>query len=731
MHYSAMGATYFYSVTGKATDHLALDQFWLSAGVTVITILIIILAVVAVVIDQRLQSATHLLRVTGRRMVEAIESISEGFVLYDADDRLVLCNKTYRNLWGYSDTEAAPGVHWDDLDRLDVERGTVIDQGSGMAGSPWRTALSRRRQRQSIEIQFTDGRWVTIRDRKTAAGGSVSIQTDITELKRAEQELAEKEAQLRIALDSMPGGMMLGDRDLNYVLFNSQHSELFDFPDGLVRVGGSLRDELRFQADRGDYGPGDKDELIEQVVAIYQRGEAVSYERTIAGSGRTLQIYVAPTPEGGYVTIASDITERKRREQELAEKESQLRLVLDSMPGLLVYTDEDLNIVLCNERFIEVYQAQREMLQPGQPYADLLRYWAEHGYFGEGDAEALVAERIESLRNPSGKTFEELGPDGRVRRVRRRRAAAGGTVTVVTDITEQKRAEEALLAAKQRSEDASKLVAEKNRMLESLSNQLSKYLSPQVYASIFSGEQSVEIASKRKKLTVFFSDIADFAGTTDSLESEELTNLLNRYLTEMSKIALDHGATIDKYVGDAIIAFFGDPETRGVKEDARACVNMAIAMQRRMRELRSEWLDMGLERPFQLRIGINTGFCTVGNFGSEDRMDYTIIGTEVNLAARLESHAEVGGILLAHETHSLVKDTVLAEEGDTLTVKGFAKPVRTYSVVGLYDDLTEQGRIIRKEQDGLALEIDQDKLTKKGKAEAIKALEEAVAQLKG
>jgi len=269
----------------------------------------------------------------------------------------------------------------------------------------------------------------------------------------------------------------------------------------------------------------------------------------------------------------------------------------------------------------------------------------------------------------------------------------------------------------------------KNKMLESLSNQLSKYLSPQVYSSIFSGEQSIEIASKRKKLTVFFSDIADFTGTTDSLESEELTNLLNHYLTEMSKIALDHGATIDKYVGDSIIAFFGDPETRGIKQDARACVNMAIAMQRRMRELQSEWLDMGLERPFEQRIGINTGFCTVGNFGSADRMDYTIIGNEVNLAARLVSHAEVGGILMAHETHSLVKDTVLAEEGDALTVKGFAKPVRTYSVVGLYDDLAEQGRIIRMEQDGLALVIDRDKLTKKGKAEAIKGIKDVLSQL--
>ncbi len=420
-----------------------------------------------------------------------------------------------------------------------------------------------------------------------------------SKLKRSEQELAEKEAQLlRIALDNMPGGIALEDRDRNYVLFNSKYSELHDYPEGFPKVGMSVREEVCFQAERGDFGPGNKDELVEQVLSLDQGGKAKSRERTFP-DGRTLRFNMAPTPEGGLAQI-------------------------------------------------------------------------------------------------------------------------------VTDITERKRAEAALHEEKQRSEEASKLVAEKNRMLESLSNQLSKYLSPQVYASIFSGEQSVKIASKRKKLTVFFSDIADFTGTTDSLESEDLTNLLNHYLTEMSKIALDHGATIDKYVGDAIIAFFGDPETRGVKEDARACVSMAIAMQRRMRELRSEWLDMGLERPFELRIGINTGFCTVGNFGSADHMDYTIIGNEVNLAARLESQAEVGGILMAHETHSLVKDTVMAEEGDTLTVKGFAKPVRTYSVIGLFDDLAEQERIIRKEQDGVRVLVD---LKKSDKADAIQAIKDVLSQL--
>ena len=271
-------------------------------------------------------------------------------------------------------------------------------------------------------------------------------------------------------------------------------------------------------------------------------------------------------------------------------------------------------------------------------------------------------------------------------------------------------------------------LAEKNDLLADLSSKLAKFLPAQLYNSIFTGRQSVAVAAKRKKLTVFFSDIANFTETADSLESEELTNLLNQYLTEMSKIAVSHGATIDKYVGDAIMCFFGDPASRGSKEDAVACVKMAIAMQRRMRELQLKWLDLGSEKPFQLRIGINTGFCTVGNFGSEDRMDYTIIGNEVNLAARLQSHAELGGILVAHETSCLIKDTILTEEQEAISVKGFAHPVRIYRVVGIYDELENEGRVIREERDGFRLLVD---LTKGDQAGAFAAVEDVLARLKG
>jgi class 3 adenylate cyclase len=153
----------------------------------------------------------------------------------------------------------------------------------------------------------------------------------------------------------------------------------------------------------------------------------------------------------------------------------------------------------------------------------------------------------------------------------------------------------------------------------------------------------------------------------------------------MSSIAHAHGAHIDKFIGDAMLMFFGDPETRGAEEDARACVRMAIAMQRRMVELQRDWRMMGLEQHFEMRIGINTGYCNVGNFGSDDRMDYTIIGAEVNLAARLEEAADPGGILLSYPTYALVRDIVDTDERGSIAAKGIHREVNVFAVTGILD----------------------------------------------
>ncbi|MCT8970549.1 PAS-domain containing protein [Microbaculum marinisediminis] len=406
--------------------------------------------------------------------------------------------------------------------------------------------------------------------------------------------------------------------------------------------------------------------------------------------------------------------------REAIDSESQLKVVLEHITGALIYTDRHMNIVCCNNNLIEMYGAPLDLLQPGEPYAAFLKWLAVRGYYGEGDVDALIADRLDGLRNPSGKSFEDHTPDGRIYRVWRRDAVDGGTVTVMTDVTDQKQAERAVLEGRRQAEQT-------NRKLATLSSKLSKYLSPQIYQSVFGRDQNVEMPSKRKKLTVFFSDIAAFTEATDDMEPEELTDVLNHYLSEMSGIAFRYGATIDKYIGDAMLLFFGDPETRGVKEDAETCVKMAISMQCRMRELEQEWRDRGLQRPFHVRMGISTGFCTVGNFGSHDRFDYTIIGREVNLAARLQSAAEPGSIFLSYETNALVKDVVLTEPQPPITLKGFARPINCYRIVDTYDELAKDDRVILREREGLRVLVD---LTKQDRREAISILEEVLSRLK-
>jgi adenylate cyclase len=424
----------------------------------------------------------------------------------------------------------------------------------------------------------------------------------------------------------------------------------------------------------------------------------------------------------------SDVTALKGAENAFRRSEQRLTDAIESISeGFSLYDAED-RLVVCNSTYGELLHPGMGTPVPGTPYEMLIRRTAEQGLVedAKGRVDEWVAERLAKHRQP-GKPHVQRRADGRWVQINERKTTEGGTVAVYTNITKIKRAEEKVREAGREAELAKELVTEKNKALEVLSTKLSKYLSPQVYSSIFSGSKSVEIASTRKKLTVFFSDIADFTATTDDLESEELTGLLNHYLTEMSKIAQEHGATVDKYIGDAFLAFFGDPDTKGVKEDAIACVNMAIAMQRRMQELQSEWRDAGLQKPFQLRIGINTGYCTVGNFGSEDRMDYTIIGSQVNLASRLQSHAELGSILMSHETYSLVKDMVLAEERDPIHAKGIAKPVRNYKVLERIDDMVGQGKVIREEQEGLRVLLDLQRLDR---GRAIKALDNIISRLR-
>ena len=238
-----------------------------------------------------------------------------------------------------------------------------------------------------------------------------------------------------------------------------------------------------------------------------------------------------------------------------------------------------------------------------------------------------------------------------------------------------------LTIQKKIADDAKAEALTKSEELAKISNQLAKYLSPQIHEQIFSGKQSAEVKSNRKKLTVFFSDIVNFTDISDELESEEMTNLLNFYLNEMSQIALKFGGTIDKFIGDALMIFFGDPESKGPQEDAKQCIQMALEMQDLMTQLSDYWSkNYSLKKELKIRIGINTGFCTVGNFGSLDRIDYTAIGSTVNLASRLESMSEPGSILVSEDTFALVSNFFSFENPKEVKVKGFLRSIKCYKL---------------------------------------------------
>lgn len=155
-----------------------------------------------------------------------------------------------------------------------------------------------------------------------------------------------------------------------------------------------------------------------------------------------------------------------------------------------------------------------------------------------------------------------------------------------------------------------------------------------------------------------------------------------------------------------MLIFFGDPETKGDRADAQACLQMAWRMQRRLVELNAKWRAQRIEEPFKARMGINSGYCNVGNFGSSDRMDYTIIGAEANLAARLQSIAEPGGIVISYETFALVSDVVTSHALPPIKMKGIRREVIPYAVDNMKGSTADKADVMIERVPGLDLYLD-------------------------
>ena len=380
---------------------------------------------------------------------DAIENISEGVSIYDERDRLAVCNSKYKEIYAYSDADVAPGTPVKRLLEMDLERGTIDGGVEGL------DALHLRNDEfgeaaNTIDMPLADGRWVQIRDRPTGTGGTVSIHADISERKRAEAALAQQEVQFRLALDNMPCGIRYVDESRRYVFFNAEYCELYGFPEGLIEVGESIRVENLYQAKRGDFGPGDPEELTDKWLAeLPVRTEPASWERKTA-DGRFLDVHTRPTPLGGYVSIVSDITANKRAEAALRESEGRfISMLRDSSLAIAVVRSADRKLLYANERLYQMFGIDEEELQ-ARPPAD---------YYADPNDRRMIAERLKRdglVRNAEVRLKRGNGAEFWTWASYRSIEYIGEPARIATyyDITDQKQTQEALKQAKDAAEAA-------------------------------------------------------------------------------------------------------------------------------------------------------------------------------------------------------------------------------------------------------------------------------------
>lgn len=219
-----------------------------------------------------------------------------------------------------------------------------------------------------------------------------------------------------------------------------------------------------------------------------------------------------------------------------------------------------------------------------------------------------------------------------------------------------------------------------HQQLDRSSRLIRRYIPSQVADAILGGQDEAIDKHTRRKLTAFFSDLVGFTDLAEQMEPEEFSRVLNEYFTAMTAIADRYDGTVDELAGDAILILFGAPMATDDKDHALRAVRMAQDMQATVQTLNAKWLSSGIEADLKVRMGINTGVVTIGNFGSEGRTKYTALGKHINLAARIQAQCEPDKVLISHATWLLVNDQIECTSKGEMQFKGIHKPVMTYQL---------------------------------------------------
>ena len=661
---------------------------------------------------------------TSKNILEAIiSSSSDAIITADTQGRIITWNAAAERIFGHSaeEIDGKPLTilmpeHFRDAHDAGIAR--VAKSGETKVIGQVLSLTGLHKDGHEFPIELTLSTWVL--DETRYFGGVIR---DVTQRAKLTEELRKSEEQMRAVMDSANDAIVCAEQSGNVILWNAAAERMLGYTAQEV-MGEPLTvfiperfRELHEEGIKRVANDGDRHVIGKtvQLSALHKDGHELPVDLSLSTWGSNGQKF--------FSGIIRDVTGRVKLMADLMHSEEQMRAVMDSATDGIVCADEMGNIILCNPSAEKLLgHTAKDML--GQP---LTIFIPEH----YRDAHSAGIERMRNNGEPHviGQAVElqALHSDGHEIPIE---LSLGTWVTaekryftgIIRDTTLRKEAEAKIAVA-------SKALDNKNQQLEALSIKLAKYLSKQVYDSIFTGKRDVKVESYRKNLTIFFSDIKGFTDMTDKMEAETLSKLLNRYLSEMSQIAEEFSGTVDKFIGDGIMIFFGDPETNGEKSDAIACIKMALKMRRRIHELCQEWVGQGAADPLHVRIGVNTGYCTVGNFGSEERMDYTIVGGQVNATARLETAAAPDQILISNSTYSLVKDQIYCQPVGEIMVKGIAHPIKTYEAISTREEYLLGANTIEESSDAFNLSVDLTALDGDDRQRAKESLKKALQAL--
>ncbi len=511
------------------------------------------------------------------RIVDAIETMRAGFILWDAHDRLVLCNSSIRQADPDRADDYAVGRSFEDVLRRRVANGRIVAaRGREEEFCAERLASHRAADGRIIVLELAGGQWTEIIERRTRDGGIVSIQRDITDIKRREAELLRAESRLADAIEAIPDGFVLWGPDERLIVSNSAACRIDPAAAGLFEPGVTLEAFLRARLQRGPIVHSALDD------EVYIRNVLEEFRLSGSGSkiiqqvdGRWVRVSKSLTREGGAVTLRQDITEEKQREAELLRAESRLTDAIEAMSDSFVLWDADDRLVMWNSATDGIDPARLDYLKVGIRYEEYMRARIAEGRFLDaiGREEEFLAERLAQRRLGNGQVVLQRLSNGMWLRLSEHRTRDGGVVVIRSDVTETKARESELLRAKNQAEAAN---VAKSQFLATMSHELrtplnaiigfSDMLVSQVYGPLGSPRYAgyaQDIHASGQHLLALITDILDMsrieAGRYEFRpETVELVDLVEESLRMVRGRADEHGIRLAPVIEPGVSTLWAD-----------------------------------------------------------------------------------------------------------------------------------------------------------------------------